>query len=152
LVSGHWQTFGAVFSDLGLAIGFLLVAVPLLGVLVHFIGGDTNGDVGNFTPKTVLELVLFLGLAATAGFCEELIYRGYLTQQLSAWTASPILAVTLQGVVFGLAHGYYGRVMFPIMVQGWLLGLLAYWRKSLRPGMLAHALQDGIGGIVAFFS
>jgi hypothetical protein len=51
-----------------LAIGFLLVAVPLLAFLVHFIGGDTNGDVGNFTPKTVLELVLFLGLAGTAGF------------------------------------------------------------------------------------
>jgi membrane protease YdiL (CAAX protease family) len=42
--------------------------------------------------------------------------------------------------------------MVLIMVQGWLLGLLAYWRKSLRPGMLAHGLQDAIGGIVAFFS
>jgi hypothetical protein len=35
---------------------------------------------------------------------------------------------------------------------GWLLGLLAYWRKSLRPGMLAHGLQDSIGGLVSFFS
>ena len=42
--------------------------------------------------------------------------------------------------------------MLVIMVQGWLLGLLAYWRKSLRPGMLAHGLQDAIGGVVAFFS
>jgi uncharacterized protein len=152
LVSGRWQTVGAFFRDLGLALGFLLVAVPLLAFLVHFIGGDTNGDVGNFTPKTVLELVLFLGLAGTPGFCEELIYRGYLTQQLRTWTASNIIAVILQGVFFGLAHGYYGRVMFPIMVQGWLLGLVAYWRNSLRPGMLAHALQDGIGGVLAFFS
>jgi hypothetical protein len=57
-----------------------------------------------------------------------------------------------KGVVFGLAHGYYGKVMVVIMVQGWLLGLFAYWRKSLRPGMLAHGLQDAIGGLVAFFS
>jgi uncharacterized protein len=42
--------------------------------------------------------------------------------------------------------------MLAVMLQGWLLGLLAYWRKSLRPGMLAHGLQDSIGGIVAFFS
>jgi hypothetical protein len=42
--------------------------------------------------------------------------------------------------------------MFAIMLQGCLLGLLACWRKSLRPGMLAHGLQDSIGGIVAFFS
>jgi membrane protease YdiL (CAAX protease family) len=39
-----------------------------------------------------------------------------------------------------------------IVVQGWLLGLFDYWRKSLRPGMLAHGLQDTIGGVVAFFS
>jgi uncharacterized protein len=38
------------------------------------------------------------------------------------------------------------------VVHGWLLGLLAYWRKSLRPGMLAHVLQNGVGGVVAFFS
>jgi membrane protease YdiL (CAAX protease family) len=62
------------------------------------------------------------------------------------------LAILLQGAVFGLAHGYYEKVMVLIMVQGWLLGLLAYWRKSLRPGILAHGLQDAIGGIVAFFS
>jgi uncharacterized protein len=55
-------------------------------------------------------------------------------------------------MIFGLAHGYYEKVMVLIMVQGWLLGLLAYWRKNLRPGMLAHGLQDAIGGLVAFFS
>jgi len=31
-------------------------------------------------------------------------------------------------------------------------GLLAYWRKSLRPGMLAHGAQDALGGLVSFFS
>ena len=56
----------------------------------------------------------------------------------------------LQGVVFGLAHGYYGKAMIAIMIHGWLLGLLAMWRKSLRPGMLAHGVQDSLGGIVAF--
>ena len=91
-------------------------------------------------------------MAATAGFCEELTFRGYLTRQFNAWTGSRVFAVVLQGVAFGLAHGYYQRVMLVIMVQGWLLGLFAYWRKSLRPGMLAHGLQDAIGGLVAFFS
>jgi len=152
LVSGRWQTLGAFFRDLGLAVGFLVVVVPLIGVLVHLIGGDANSNVANITPKTVFELVVWLGLAATGGFCEELVFRGYLTQQFRAWTGSHVFAILLQGAVFGLAHGYYEKVMVLIMVQGWLLGLLAYWRKSLRPGMLAHGLQDGIGGIVAFFS
>ena len=152
LVSGRWQTLGSFFKDLGLAVGFLVVAVPLIGVLVHFIGADATSNVTNITPKTAFELVVWLGLAATAGFCEEVTFRGYLNRQFYAWTGSPVLAVLLQGAVFGLAHGYYEKVMAVIMVQGWLLGLLAYWRKSLRPGMLAHGLQDAIGGVVAFFS
>ena len=58
----------------------------------------------------------------------------------------------LQGVAFGLAHGYYGKLMLAIMLHGCLLGLLAYWRKSLLPGILAHGLQDALGGVVGFFS
>ncbi|MGB8885185.1 MAG: hypothetical protein WCC87_00585 [Candidatus Korobacteraceae bacterium] len=45
-----------------------------------------------------------------------------------------------------------GKVMLAIMVHGWLLGLLAYWRKSLLPGIPAHGLQDTLGGVVGFFS
>jgi membrane protease YdiL (CAAX protease family) len=156
LVSGHWQTLGAFFRDLGLAVGFLVIAVPLIGGLMllflHFFGGNANSALFDITPKTALELVVWLGMSATAGFCEELIFRGYLTRQFNAWTGSLVFAVVLQGIVFGLAHGYYHQGMVVIMVQGWLLGLLACWRKSLRPGMLGHGLQDAIGGVVAFLS
>jgi len=140
------------FKDLGLAVGFLVVVVPLVGILASLLGGVAETVVANITPKTGFELTVWLGLAATGGFCEELVFRGYLTQQFRAWTASRALAVVLQGVVFGLAHGYYHWVMVAPMVQGWLLGLLAHWRKSLRPGMLAHGVQDALGGLVSFFS
>jgi membrane protease YdiL (CAAX protease family) len=43
-------------------------------------------------------------MSATAGFSEELIFRGYLTRQFDAWTGSLVFAVILQGIVFGLAH------------------------------------------------
>lgn len=152
LVSGHWQTVRAFFKDLGLALGFMVVAIPLVGALAYLLGGDPDSAMAHITPTTGLELFVWLGLAATGGFCEELIFRGYLMRQLSAWTGSQALAVVLQGIAFGLAHGYYGRVMVVVVVQGCLLGLLARWRKSLRPGMLAHGIQDLIGGVVAFFS
>jgi uncharacterized protein len=97
LVSGRWQTLSAFFRDLGLAVGFLVVAVPLVGVLVHLIGGDTNSSVANMTPKTVFELVVWLGLAATGGFCEELVFRGYLTQQFLAWTGGHLFAIAISG-------------------------------------------------------
>jgi membrane protease YdiL (CAAX protease family) len=61
------------------------------------------------------------------------------------------LAIVIQGLLFGVAHGYYSTAMLAVTVYGCLLGLLAWWRKSLRPGMLAHGLQDAILGLVAFF-
>jgi len=152
LVSGRWQTPRAFFRDLGLAVGFMVVVIPLAGVFAYLLGANNNSALPNITPKTLLELLVFLVLAASAGFGEELVFRGYLTEQFSAWNGSRAIAVLLQGVVFGLAHGFYGKAMLAIMLQGWLLGLLAYWRKSLRPGMLAHWLQDSVGGIAAFFS
>ena len=152
LISGRWQTRRAFFRDVGLAIGFMVVVIPTVGALAYLLGANNNIAIANITPKTLFELLVFLGLAASAAFAEEFVFRGYLTQQFSAWTGSYSIALILQGIVFGLAHGFYGKAMLAVMVQGWLLGLLVYWRKSLRPGMLAHGLQDSIGGIVAFFS
>jgi CAAX protease family protein len=106
LVSGRWQTLGTFFRDLGLAVGFLVVAIPLVGGLAYLLEGEANSSVANITPKTAFELVVWLGLSATGGFCEELTFRGYLTRQFSAWTGSRAFAIVLQGVVFGLAHGY----------------------------------------------
>ena len=57
--------------------------------------------------------------------------------------------IVLQGVVFGLAHAYQGPIqIIVIVVFGCMFGLLAHWRKSLRPGMTAHFLQDAVGGLV----
>jgi membrane protease YdiL (CAAX protease family) len=130
----------------------MAIVVPLVGGLAYLLGASTNSALANIPPKTVFELLVFMALAASAGFGEELLFRGYLSQQFGAWTGSRAIAIILQGIVFGLAHGFYGKAMLAVMLQGGLLGLLAHWRKSLRPGMLAHGLQDTIGGLVAFFS
>ncbi len=152
LVAGRWQTLGNFFRDLGLALGFMVVVIPAVAVVMHLLGAKTDSAVANILPKTWFELAVWLGLSATGGFCEELIFRGYLTRQFGAWTGSRAFGIVLQGVAFGLAHGYYGKLMLAIMLHGCLLGLLAYWRKSLLPGILAHGLQDALGGVVGFFS
>jgi membrane protease YdiL (CAAX protease family) len=73
-------------------------------------------------------------------------------RQFRAWSGSWVVAVIAQSVAFGLAHGYYLRAMVAIMTYGCLLGLLAHWRKSLRPGMIAHALQDVLGGVLGYLT
>ena len=96
-----------------------------------------------------MESALFLLLALTAGICEEMIFRGYLQRQFTAWTGSTAAGIVLQGIVFGAAHAYQGLSMvFIISVYGCMFGLLAWWRKSLRPGMMAHFIQDAVSGLV----
>jgi hypothetical protein len=51
-------------------------------------------------------------------------------------------------VLFGISHGYQGiEACVKIACYGALFGLLALWRRSLRPGMVAHAGSDILGGI-----
>ncbi len=62
LVSGHWQTPRAFFRDLGLAVGFMIVVVPLVGGVAYLLGANTNSAVANIPPKAAFELVVFLAL------------------------------------------------------------------------------------------
>jgi len=151
LALGTWQTFGAFARDLGIAVAFSVLAVLFTNLLMFFIGAEV-AVIGEIVPHSGIELAVWFAMAASASFCEELTFRGYLLHQFSAWTGSRIAGVVVQGVMFGLAHGFYHRGMAVIMVHGCLLGALAQWRRSLRPGMLAHMLQDGLGGILGLLS
>ena len=148
LVAGGWPKAIAFLRDAGLAIGFLVITVPLL-VLVGRLLGASEEPV-SFMPQSKVEALVWVILAVTAGFAEELIFRGFLTWQFKAWTNSLPFAIVLQGLLFGLAHGYYSRSMITIAIYGCLQGVLASWRKSLRPGMLAHFFEDGFFGLLSF--
>jgi hypothetical protein len=142
-----------ILRDLGLAVAFLFSSNIILGFLSFLaarLGHPSQGGyLKNLLPRGPLEIAAFLLLALTAGICEETIFRGYLQRQFTAWTRSAAAGILAQGLVFGCAHAYQGSTMiFIIAVYGCLFGLLALWRKSLRPGMIAHFLQDGIGGIL----
>lgn len=150
LIGGRWASFTDFIRDFGIGNAFMLVCgFGLTGVLTHLLQAKTPPGVRNLLPQGLAEIVVYLLLAATAGFCEELIFRGYLQRQFTAWTHAASAGIVLQGIVFGAAHGYQGwKQMVTISVYGITFGLLAMWRRSLRPGMIAHFLQDGIGGIL----
>ncbi len=53
----------------------------------------------------------------------------------------------MQAVVFGASHAYQGaKPVAIITVLGILYGVLAWWRRSLLPGIAAHAWSDIDGG------
>jgi hypothetical protein len=155
LVGGRWKSPVDVLIDVAIAFGFWLVAAGVLAGLSFALGLASPSQVAEakkqilpLLPRTAGELTLWLALSATAGFCEEIMFRGYLQNQFRALTRSTAAAIVLQAVLFGIAHSYQGgRRIILIGVYGALFGILAAWRKSLRPGMMGHALQDSFSAL-----
>lgn len=151
LIGGSWARPLAALRDLGIALAFLIVVGGgVLNGLGYLLKAEPNQAIRNMLPQGPIEIILYLMMTLTAGFCEEVIFRGYLQCQFTAATQATAGGIVLQGIAFGASHGYQGwKFMLLIAVYGTLFGLLAQWRRSLRPGMIAHFLQDGIGGLLA---
>jgi uncharacterized protein len=163
LIGGRWKTVEAFLLDVVLAFVFLVVAdlllvgarVALGTIDLHNIAktkDDTLRMLGPIAPHTYLEACLFVLLSVCAGMFEEIIFRGYLQRQFGALAQNAVVGIVASGIIFGLGHGYQGpRMMIVIGIFGIFFGLLAHFRKSLRPGMMAHALQDSYSGIALFY-
>jgi uncharacterized protein len=146
LVGGRWATPKEVMKDIALGAGLWAVWIGLMNA--HLWGGGTNAAQG-LLPQGILESLVWIPVALSAGFCEEIAFRGYLQRQFLAITDSPGWAVLFQAIVFGVGHLYEGGGQVArITLFGVLFGLLALWRKSLRPGMVAHAWSDIFGVII----
>jgi len=156
IVGGRWSSFDDFFLDVLVAALFWTFAALVLAVgakLMHLDQAEKvdtmRRQLGFLTPNTRLELAFWFLLSTTAGFCEEFIFRGYLQLQFAAMTHSMLAGALLSALVFGASHGYEGGArMLLIGIFGLLFGLLAWWRRSLRPGMLAHAWHDALSGAV----
>ena len=155
LVGGKWKSPEDGLIDVAIAVGFWIVAALIL-VLAAAAAGLVSPDKLEAAKKNVdilkplgrLESVIWVCLSITAGFCEEVMFRGYLQKQFAAWTRSDIVALLLQAIIFGIAHSYQGaRLAFVVTIYGMLFGVLAVLRRSLRPGMMAHAMQDTLSGL-----
>jgi membrane protease YdiL (CAAX protease family) len=99
-----------------------------------------------------ISVALILGCGA--GFCEEILFRGYVMTRLSDAGYGAVVQVIASGILFGLAHGLYAlsggvSVGLDIMSHTALLGALyaityLLSRRSLMPCILAHFLNDAI--------
>jgi membrane protease YdiL (CAAX protease family) len=155
LSAGRWTSAKDVFTDVAIAIPFWAVwegaaygVHYLLDALNHTGAAAT---VDSLLPKTLVEITLWILVCLTAGFCEEIAFRGYLQKQFHALTGSIAIAVVLQGIVFGIAHGYQGwKSAVVITVLGLLYGALAAWRRNLRVNMISHAWSDVWEGWLKF--
>jgi len=153
VTGARWNSAKDFFRDLGVAFAFWIVALVVLGLtaaLLHFRG--SRESLSFLAPQGPAQIAMWVLLSVTAGFCEETIFRGYLQKQFIAWSNNPPIGIFLSAVVFGACHIYQGaKAVVVIMVYGLLFGILAQWRKSMRPGMMTHALHDTVSGLAVKF-
>ncbi len=151
VVGEHWRSLRQVLRDIGISAGFWIVSLMLLRMFSLLLRITATGrDLLSMLPHGGIEIALWLAVSATAGICEETIFRGYLQRQFMALTKSAPAGILLSAVAFGGAHAYQGfRMVVLISLYGAMFGILAYWRRSVRPGMIAHAWQDSLSGVLS---
>ena len=135
--AGRWGIEGAALATL-----LALVAVAAVAHLLARPPEREDPLVFWLIPESSAEKVAFVGLALTAGFCEEVLYRGFAYGRATVWLPGWI-AAGLATASFALTHlyqGWYG--VLRAMVLGAVLLAAFAGTGSLWPAIGAHFALD----------
>jgi membrane protease YdiL (CAAX protease family) len=132
---------------------FLLAANLLLGGLAWVLGQvglPLPGEISLLIPQDPAGKLVWVLVSFTAGFCEEIAFRGYLMTRLrllgrfQSW----VIPTIISALAFGACHAYQGVPgLIVISVYGAFFSLLYIRTGSLWPCIIAHSLQD-LGGLI----
>jgi membrane protease YdiL (CAAX protease family) len=132
---------------LGLS-GLALLILMVFYWLRRLAGIRESAILGELLPRRRAEKWLFVILSCSAGFGEEVAYRGFLIPILANLLGWEWMAVLLSSTVFGLLHAY--QTWLGVVRTGALGLLLAgsfILSGTLWPAILAHAILDVVAGI-----
>lgn len=144
----------------GLALAGKLVIVGVVVVAVRELTGyaAARPHALVFFPRGFAENLFFVLAAISAGFCEELVYRGFGITALVGRGLRIWQAAILSSFSFVFIHGLGGLYAFPVFFAGGLLYAGIYLgqvggvgprgmvkptgRSNLLPPMVIHAVGD----------
>jgi membrane protease YdiL (CAAX protease family) len=127
---------------------FGIAAAAALYLLTRWLDIKESPLLVELLPKTRTERIIFVFVAITAGFCEELVFRGFLIPSLTVVAGGGTVALLLSSALFGVLHSY--QSWLGVLRAGALGALLAVpflVSGSILPSMLSHTLIDIIGGV-----
>jgi membrane protease YdiL (CAAX protease family) len=169
LVLGLWIARDRPLADLGLGMPsgwrlwapiFLIVAFVWLQLASATRMGHRKGDnaklrrqlgtTGLILPHKTSELPAWVGMSLSAGFCEELLFRGFVI-----WLLQPVLGTWLAALtslaLFAAAHAYQGLGgLSRSALLGAALTAVVLVTGSLWPAIALHAVIDGMGGWIGW--
>lgn len=125
-------------------IGANIVLMPLeIGLTA--IGLPVNQNVDVLVQQAAQAFWWWLAISVTAGFCEEVAFRGYIVTRIrgilprGGW----VLALVVSSFAFAAGHSYQGvgGLILLFFLGAMFCGLFLY-TKSLWPAILAHFIQD----------
>lgn len=178
-VSGIWlvershRSFKETFLSVGiklqgidkaLLLGLLafILMCPVIIVSLSPTQTDKLQDLMNYPMKLAVMIpVGFVLMLVTAGFTEEVFFRGILQARLSRWLENDIRGCLLAAFLFGIYHlpyaffdvswPTYGNWLWAVtaviteqMVAGLLLGILWMRTHNLAASVLCHTLINTI--------
>jgi len=149
-----------VLRDFALGVAVMLVVGGGLGLT--FLPFLPSLEPGTPLPVWLMFLPLALLGIALQTAAEELVFRGYLQQQLAARFASPLVWMVLPSVLFGMAHyaptemgantwlvvavtGLFGLIAADLTARTGALGLA--WGLHFANNCLAILLISAMGGL-----
>jgi membrane protease YdiL (CAAX protease family) len=149
LIGIKWTSAHRMLVDLAFAFALFVLIDGAELVYAHVSGAKESAAALAILPTNTAERIAWCVLAASVGFCEEVIYRGYLNVQIAAFSRSIAIGVIGQAILFGIAHGEQGwPTAFRFAIYGGAFGVVAVHRKSLLPGIACHIAIDISSGLL----
>ena len=144
----RWHGARRAAVDLALAAAVFAFVELFEALSTHGLSAGRNAAPSALLPRTEAERLTWVLVAFSVGFCEEVVYRGYLQRQLAALTGRASVGIAAAAVLFGIAHAEQGfGPATRIALYGLVLGGLARSRRSLLPGIVCHVAIDLAGAL-----
>lgn len=152
-----WQVVSGAWFPEWIIVTAIFLLLYMFDTFLSWNEGEAH-PAAALLPKNWKEFAHFGTIVSlSAGFCEEIVFRGFLiTYLLALFVASPSsawIAISVSTLIFALLHAYQGWLaIFKIAILTSMFGVIFVMTESLWPVIILHVGVDVVGGLLSTIS